>query len=440
MMTHPVSARHSLSLVIPTVAPYTSCKIPQQFLQSGLTDRFDLQLVFMQNAKAPRPQSETLQIDGVDAIVVGNDRYFGSCEENIFRVRDLGRVLRDMVLVVGEHDRIDWAALCGALDFAAAQRLEIVGLNVLGCQLRGDGTEAQLPAVPALEGEATANLLVRQLLAGAVLDGSLALPALMSTYGPIDWSAFIGNHLYSRAALMRILQYRQVEHVYSFPYMQLQYLADSRLRYGFYNGTPIHRISAEHDKARQGKFSWGWLVEHRRVQGASDCFWVANLSHLHDLDDDALFLLLVNGRNIAQVAGADENTVFHQNFMLQGCLMWCHAVLAALVTGNSHYLGRDHASASLMDARYLLNFLTRLVRTLEQPRMQAAHAGVAALCAALRPVPLLLRSYLVEPHASEQTCVLAASKVAHAMPLLAPEMMLALNHASFDAYADQWTR
>lgn len=436
-LTNSTPARHGLSLVIPTVAHYTMCRLPQDFLQSGLVERFDLQFVFMQNSKRQQSITEQCEINGIETIVVGNDRYFGSCEENIFRVRDLGRILRPWVLIVGEHDRIDWEVLCGAVDFAILNQLEILGLNVLSCQLRVDGSESQLQAVPALEGNSTANILARQLLAGEVLNGNLALPALLSNYGPIDWSAFIGNHLYSREVLFRVLQYRFVEHVYSFPYMQLQYLAESRIRYAFYSETPIHRISSEHKNMRNGDFSWGWLVEHRLVQGASAQFWVANLAHLNQLENEMLFLLVANGRNVSHVAGLEENIVFQQNFMLQASLCWSHAVLVAMVIGHSNYLDSNASGANLMDARYVLSFLVRLVRALERPQILEAHGGVAMLCVALRPIVSLLRSYLIEARVSEQLCILAADKLAQIIKMLSPEMQLALNQVSFNAYLAQ---
>jgi hypothetical protein len=193
---------HRLSIIVPTVGRHADCPLPASYLASGIAARLDVQFVFMLNAKVPAPHSEVTRIDNVETILVGNDRYFGACEENIYRVQDVARLLRDYVLIIGEHDAIDWESLCAALDMASLNKLEMLGINVLGRQQKADLSYSELPGITALSHDCSAALLARHLLMGGIVDGALGLAAIFATYGQVDWAAFVGSHLYTRQSLM----------------------------------------------------------------------------------------------------------------------------------------------------------------------------------------------------------------------------------------------
>lgn len=426
---------HTISIIVPTVGKYTDCALPAQYLAAGVAHRVRAHFVFLLNSKVPDNRSGITTIDGVDVLVVGSDRYFGSCEENIYRVQDVARHLQARVVCIGEHDFIDWEALCDALDFAQSNSLEILGVNILGRQLKDDGSYSELLGIPALESEAPANTLAQYLVGGGVIDGAIGYSAMLSTYGPIDWAAFIGAHIYSRNAFVRVLQYRFVEHVYSFSHMHLRYIQESKLRYGFFARAPFHRISHEFKDTRDGTFTFGWLAEHRRVHGNSSCFWAAILSHVNAIRDDKLFFLVANAQNIGHVQAADGDIAYSPNYLIRTLFVWSHSAIAALLDGESHYLKTGASAQSLVEVNYVREFMRRLSDNLKMASAAPACAEAAPIAISLDQIVTLLRNYSLEPLAADRLLLLAAGKLGTIINTMSPELMKNLNYFSFQDFA-----
>ena len=71
---------------------------------------------------------------------LGKERYFGSCEENIFRVQDFISLLMPFCVIVGQDDIVDWELLVKALEFRAHHRLEVMSWNLIAKQKKEDGS------------------------------------------------------------------------------------------------------------------------------------------------------------------------------------------------------------------------------------------------------------------------------------------------------------
>lgn len=420
--------RHGISIVLPTMRAPDQCPLPTQFLASGLQDRLDVQFIFMLNGKQPRPDSGLGNFNGLEAIILGNDRYFGSCEENAYRSQDVARRMRSYVLMMGEHDHVDWAAMADALDMMDSKKVEVLGINILGRQMKADGAHTDLLSAPLADSASQAFPIVAHMMDGGVVGGRTGYAAMLNIYGPLDWAAYLGCHLYTRGAFLRMLSYRTVEHVYATGYKQMRYLADTDARYGFFARPVITRISEDDEKRQQGRFSWGWLMEHRRVHGDSSCFGIANLQHLNELGDDQLFSVIAHSRTWGQIRD-NGVSVYRDSNMLKVAMLWGHTSLAAVVVGNSHYMHQDGCSLALAELRYLRDYALRLVRTWPGSKDDA-------IPPLLRQAASLIHLYLNDSEATEALVVRAAAAVQKVLTLLTPENMDALCVASFAAYAD----
>lgn len=297
-----------------------------------------MQFVFLVNPKVHQRQINVSRQRHAthEVIAVSSDRYFGSCEENIERVVDFVDELADAILIVGEHDYLDWPEIITALGFFRDNNLDALAINIKCCQKQERGGMFALDALVLAQDNKDA--LLNSLFHGVTLDSRLGFGALISSMGPIDWAAYIGSHIYSRETLRRMFMYKFSEHVYSFVFRQLRLFTSSSYRYGLYPGTPVHRISNDFMQMNQGTHAWGWLENHRTVRGASPCFWIANLQYLNELNDPTLFRLVTYSNCFSILPAPWGIAAYSRQVFLRHCLKWTISVLNHRLSGRSHYL------------------------------------------------------------------------------------------------------
>jgi hypothetical protein len=358
-----------LSIVVLTAGdPERARRIADAYAASDICSQLRVQFVFLMNRKDlsfPLANTQTTMHDDVETVYVGNDRYFGSCEENLYRLRDILDIVKPLVLVIGETDEINWRNLVSAARIATDGRHDALLLNTQNIQRKRDGGSSSMFAVHNLNEDSLQNQIFRMLISGRVLGSNLAYPAVASMFGPLDWLAFIGNHLYSRSALRGILKYRFTEHVYSFVYMQALYFSGRAGRYQLFTPEVVNRISNDFLSEKVGKVQdFGWLREHRTVHGQSQVLWISNIHHLLQIEDDALFAVLAMSLNLAFVpSGQNDGINLNRNSMLRQLIWFTSGVIQEKFNGHSFYLKTPGRSRLDDELWAILRFFRRLLKT-----------------------------------------------------------------------------
>jgi hypothetical protein len=369
-----------------------------------------------------------------EIVTVVNDRYFGSCEENLYRVGDFSDLLYEHVFCVGEHDFIDWALLNSALERFSEQKLGVLAWNIKCRQMTSRGDYAELSAIFPLDFQSTANEYCHMLLSKEVLDSTLAYPALISIYGPIDWAAYLGNHLFRKDIFQKVLQYKFSEYVYSFVYKQLLLFSSNQIRYGFFEDSVIWRISDDFLKIKEDRHSAGWLEDHRTVQGLSNCFWISNLQYLVEVKNKSLFNLVTNSMYFPQLPDINTETIqyAHFNSLIQ-FLMWSMQVINYKLNGKSYYFNDLTSSGGMGDIFTVSEYLKIL---LNQAQINKIYGACSEhFITHLLPVVIFLSNYLGVNCSSGLLLENCLNHLDKLIKLIEPQSLISLNQKSFSQYA-----
>lgn len=432
-------SKPALSVVMPSVNPLEKSVVYQSFLESGVAERLAVQFVYLRNfKKVPEGQNESRIEDrgSHEVIHIASDRYFGSCEENLFRVQDVLGLLKPHLFCVGEHDWVDWKAVEGALAFATEKQLEALSWNITSRQMKTEDSYTEQVTVIPLAENIHSNRYVQAMIGGEVFDSTIAFPALVSFYGPVDWMAYIGNHLFTHALFTRLMQYRFSEHIYSLVYKMASYLCRYPVRYGFYNTPVVYRISDEFMKMGSSVHAMGWLGEHRLVHGNCATPWLPILLHLYELEDEALFNVMVNGLCLACEATPTGEQKYGRNAMLAHTLWWGQHTLTHKLTGRSYYLPEATGRGGMQDIRYLKLFYGKLQAMMSKyPAVYQAFG--APLREALAQCVIYLDHYLATLNAGDDLLAAALERLAFLQANLTPETVMAINQMSFAHYTMQ---
>jgi len=164
-------SKFSVSIVIPSMGSIESSPILLSYLESKSQNLY-IQFIFLLNKKfyADDKKNNIQKFNQYEIVTVVNDRYFGSCEENLYRVGDFSDLLYEHVFCVGEHDFIDWALLNSALERFSEQKLGVLAWNIKCRQMTSRGDYAELSAIFPLDFQSTANEYCHMLLSNEVLD------------------------------------------------------------------------------------------------------------------------------------------------------------------------------------------------------------------------------------------------------------------------------
>jgi hypothetical protein len=421
-----------VTIVIPAVMDIEHCSIISSYLNSNVIDQVFVQFVYLSNKKEVEKtlNSNIKTFDDHEIIHVMNDRYFGSCEENIYRVQDFAGLFKPLVFLVGEHDNIEWDLLTEALDYFKSHHLDAMGWNILSQQLLADNSYSSEPAVIPLTDDTLANNYVNMLFGGQSLPFSVGYAAIISTYGPIDWAAYLGNHLFKIEVFYKLLQYRFSESIYSLVYKQAVLFNTHKANYGFFEKSVIHRISNEFLKIKTSTHSFGWLEEHRRVNGNSNVFWISNLSHLTQVEDTALFNSISYSFCVGNVPNELGEITYMRSSMLKNILQWSINVIAYKLEGKSYYFPQAVGSGSLQDVRYIHLYLTKFLSIMySSPSFQ--NVLPSDLLQRLSDAKLYLSQYLDNIYSSDVLLKHAYERILTALPLLTDETLASLNNLSF---------
>jgi hypothetical protein len=427
--------KHSISIVIPCVGGVDSSPILKSFhaIQSC---GFYVQFVFLLNRKntSSENKSNIQKFDGYEIITVINDRYFGSCEENLYRAADFSDLFCEFIFCVGEHDFIDWSHLNLALEKFNEQNLGVMGWNIKSQQKKSNDDYAELAAVAPLSFQSSANEYCHILLNRGVLSSVIAYPALISTYGPLDWAAYLGNHLFRKNVFQKLFQYKFSEHVYSLVYKQFQLFSSNDIRYGFYGDFVIWRISDDFLKAKEGHHSWGWLEDHRTVQGLSKTFWIANLQYLVEIKDKSIYNLVTNSLCFSQVPDANSETIQYSHISaFAQILNWSMQVINHKLNGKSHYFGDRVSAGSVSDLFTIAEYLKILLIQVQTNEIYASYEE--EFLYHLKNSVLSLSEYLSVSSTSDLLLGNCLNHLGQLIKLPDQKNLISMNQKSFNEYA-----
>jgi hypothetical protein len=355
------SSPPKISIVIPAVRPVSESSILRSYHQAKFK-QYQVQFIFLVNSREPsRLRASESETEGLHEILtIYNDRYFGSCEENIARIGDFIDLLGDFIVIVGEHDLIDWPVLAEAAGTFFRRSLDAMAINIKNSQERADGSYASLDAIAPVDIKNSGYDYVQVLFSRQVLSSEVAFPALISCYGPIDWAAYVGSHAFTKEVFRRILMFKFSEDVYSLVYKQLRFFVSRQCKYAYFSVPFVNRVSNDFLRMAENRFSSGWLEDHRRVKGLSPYFWIANLQYLIEIQDSALFCLVAFSHCLSCVPSGDGAiTRVHQSFF-RLALWWSADVLNYKLSGKSHYLPDVVGSCDLGDLYTVYAFLEKL--------------------------------------------------------------------------------
>jgi hypothetical protein len=359
-----------VTIVVPTEQSEGGGELISSFLDSKIESQIKPQFVVLQNPRTPgKSTAQRYNLNSHEAIYISADRYFGSCEENIYRVQGFSSEFNDYVFFVGGHDNINWIELAAALDFANKNKLDACAWNIRHAQMRHDG---DFSTALSIDRATTTTLLGTELIAsisGTVHPAKYGFPILISSFGPVDWAAYIGSHLFRRGTLERILSYRFSEQVYSFVFKQLMYFSSREdLRYAFYEPPVITRISDEFLQSERMTDApkTSWLQEHRMVTGGSPVFFISILDYLSCLNE-RLFMLVTSSFCYSHRKGSSGEISGLHHPLLVNLIKWSAAAAEQRISGKSSILGDAANASALFEINYIRNFLDRLINALSAP-------------------------------------------------------------------------
>jgi hypothetical protein len=428
------TSKQTISVVVPAVGSVKESKVLQSYYDSQF-EHYKVQFVFLVNTREPNRgrKPELMNLKMHDILTIYCDRYFGSCEENISRLGDFIDLLGDVIVIVGEHDYVDWKELAVASESFFEKALDAMAINLKCTQRQSDGSYASLDAIAPIDANISGYDYTQVLLSGQVLGSEIAFPALISCFGPIDWAGFIGSHFFKKEVLKRILMFKFSEDVYSLTYRQLCLFSSTSCRYSYYSGTPIHRISDEYLQMAEGRHSLGWLEEHRTVRGLSPFFWIANLQYLVEIQNPFLFVLVTFSHCLSCTPNAERGIAHvHYSFYTM-VLKWCYEVLNHKLSGRSHYLPDTSISCDLGDLHTVYAYLEKLT-TISASDVELTKLLGASTLARLENATRYLDCYLKSLSDSSKLIHLAIGEIDAIRSSVDAQRLVALCDASFTRY------
>ena len=426
---------HNVTIVIPTTNISVANRILNSYLESGISNQIYAQFVYLINSKVITNNSTKREsFDSYELFYINADRYFGSCEENIYRAQDFSSCFKEYIFCIGDGDFINWESLLNALNFICKNNLDACAWNILHRQVHDEFGFTEQNSIDLMEINSNSNQFVKLLFDGEILPASIGFPALLSTFGPVDWAAYLGNHLFKKNVFESVISYRFNENVYSFVFKQVQYFSDNpSAKYGFFKESVISRVADEYVKLKlnSNKDKITWLEEHRLVIGGSAVFWIALIDYLNLINDDHLFDIIVNSYMYSHVPSSNYEISVNYHPTLLAILFWCQASLDYKINGGSYYLGPSVNLSSLYEIRYISCFLKKFKVSFE--RLSAENGSIIAL---VNKSQFCLSLYLASNHESDTFLIQARDAIANIINLCDQSLVINLHLNSFNTYLE----
>lgn len=351
----------AVSVVVPATNETEVKKLISDFLLVQDTVSFCLQVIVLWNLDDNHCKGKSLEgFDNLDIIELENKRYFSSCEENLYRVEDVLNDVGDYIFFVGCHDQINWGLVDKAVKSCGELGVDVAGWNILNSQKTQNGTWLSLAALDRTSFGLSAEVELQKAMAGEPCDSRIIVPSLLAVYGPIDWFAYLGNHLFSKKCFYNILSHSFTEYVYSLVFKIILELSKNHYNYLLVSDCIIERKSEEFlEKQIGGK----WLKEHRLDRGTSPTFHLALLYHLNSLDQ-TLFDLTISSLCYSHRNGSTDEVVptVHVETFIIFIIREVTKFISHHYSTSSYYCPGKNNAIYVRDLRQCGEFFARLNR------------------------------------------------------------------------------
>jgi hypothetical protein len=426
-----INKPYEITIILPSTNRALAENFVETFLKFDHRNRFYPQFVILSNNKAAEfKKGEWIRYPDYEQISIFNDRYFGSCEENIYRVQDFSRCFKKYVICVGEHDELNWSLLANAIEFSERNDLEVCGLNILHKQKHQTLEFSSRIAVENCNHPSRANHYVEQLLDGIPMNISIGYPALLSMHGPVDWAAYIGNHIYRKAVFEAVISYRFSEYIYSLPFKLVEYTTDNpTTKYGFYNNPVINRVGDEFIRIKEASIETAWQEDHRQVSGGTEIFHIAILDHVVSLRNDHFKSILIN--SIMHSHSYDQNFEIYVNrhYSLVTMLYWGINSMRSQLHKGCFYFPEFRLKGALFEVRYAYRFICTFTSILN-----AYFSNEHKLAVMSQEICHMLFRYLKTPNHDDAPLELVVKAMEEIAAFLEPDLIDSMHFQSFDSY------
>ncbi len=390
-----------------------------------------VQFIFLQNNKiCSNETSIRTELGLFDIVVLENDRYFGSCEENLYRIQSIAGLISDFVLVVGDHDDIDWKILFDAVEKMEVEGIEALAINVSSAQINEAGQYIALDGLRPLNEESICNTFVSALWQGQSFPARFGFGALIAKFGPIDWAAYVGSHIYRRSIFIRILQYHFSEHVYSFVYKQALFFNDNDIKYSLLDRSVVTRKSDDFYRIRRGDYKPGWLEQHRIVRGDSKIFHIANLQYLSDMRCDFIYFNTLFSLTLSHTPCEEKTLKYLRGSMLLNCLGWSMATIGETMAQSGISVDGKAVGYPIRDLKIVSNFWSDFI---ERITVSSKYKKIFshAFLYDIRDSVSLLYAQLMLSDPNKLILDAAERKIGGAIEKLPAEVLFQLHNTSF---------
>jgi len=197
-------------------------------------------------------------------------------------------------LIVGNSDIVDLDALAKALRYLLEHELELLLIGVLNREVYQGKPVRQIYTTPR-------HLNPKNRLPATACHGKTIFADTVNDYGAVDYLAFIGCQIYTKAFFQRMssVQVELVEPLYSIPMATLEATTRQECRVGFWPEIVVARIDHLQAGPNSGEqpVNW-WIVKQRTDRGLSNHLMFSVLSSSLRLSKSA-FEVFINSQSVS---------------------------------------------------------------------------------------------------------------------------------------------
>jgi hypothetical protein len=309
----------SFTIVIPTRDNPASCEqvLDALLLESAGID-LPLRVTFLVNDTGASATSRLEETIGEGRFATLRPRFLRAernhptVEENIRHT--LGANLDavdEHFLIIGNSDHVHLGVLRDAAQYLRKHQLDLLLVGVINCEVYEGKTARQFYATPR-------HLNPKNRLRAGSSYGKDIFSDVMMDYGPVDYLAYIGCQIYSKAFFraMCAVQAALPEPLYSIPVATLELTTRQQWVVGFFPEVVVTRIDHLQygENSAQQPPDW-WVVRSRTDRGLSGDLLCSVITNSLQLSPEA-FATLVNSQMVAMSRGQSQYVFWNFLFVL----------------------------------------------------------------------------------------------------------------------------
>lgn len=299
----------SFTIVIPTRDNVETCKLVlEQLVRQGAQNGFDLRIVFLVNDTTSGSTSALHDVLAEERfaqfrpVLLYARQNWPSVEENIrYTLGENLTAVDEHFLIIGNSDTVNLSELKEANEYMIEHQLALLLIGVMNREVYRGQAVRQLYATPR-------HLNPKNRLPAEKTHGSDVFRSAMADYGPVDYLAYIGCQIYTKAFFREMCGMQAVlsEAVYSIPLASLELTSTREWAVGFWPAVVVVRVDHLQYGANSAQQPQDWWVARQRTErGLSNHLMLAVLSSSLQLSSGA-FETLVNSFTVSIARGKPQ--------------------------------------------------------------------------------------------------------------------------------------